>query len=100
MSSCQERYGGLVDAADQNSQAELEKARFILTQLQLPPEVTNIELRTGPDLYGNTSLWVDLHVRSDVQLDRETVRRLTNFGDDVQSRVIDGGVSLSSHLLR
>lgn len=73
---------------------DLDKAREIVSQIQLPPEVTRIELKTGPDHYGTPSLWVSLFVTPGLEADRNTVKRLTDFGREVQARVIDGGVSL------
>lgn len=73
---------------------DLDKAREIVSGIQLLPEVASIELKMGPDHYGTLSLWILLLVRSDVDADRNTVKRLTDFGREVQARVIDGGVTL------
>ncbi len=74
--------------------ADLDRAREIVSGIQLPPEVSGIDLKTGPDHYGTPSLWLSLLVRSGIEADRNTVKRLTDFGREVQSRVIDGGVTL------
>lgn len=83
-----------MDTVERNTEAELEKAREIVATIPLPPEITGIDVRSGNDLYGDPALWLTLHVRDELEPDRDLVARLTHFGQDVQGRVISGGVTL------
>ena len=49
-----------MEAVDRNTEGELEKAREIIASIDLPPEITGIDVRSGPDLYGDPALWMNL----------------------------------------
>lgn len=74
--------------------SDLDMARDILSRVQLPPEVTAIDLEVGPDHYGTSSLWLFFRIRPGLEADRATIKRLTDFSRQVQAQVIEGGVSL------
>ena len=83
-----------MEAVDHDTEAELEKAREIVSTIDLPPEITGIDIRSGTDLFGGPALWLALHVRDELEPDRDLVARLTDFGQDGQDRVVSGGVTL------
>ena len=73
---------------------QLKKAREIVSELALAPEVLSIGVSSGPDSTGEPSLWVSLNVSRDLQADKEQVKRLTSFARAVQGKLIDGGITL------
>ena len=84
-----------MSAVGVNSAAEqLEKARTIIAEVSLPVEVAKIDLDTGTDFAGEPALWVFVHIQQDVRLDRQQVKKLTQFTRELQAKIIDAGLTL------
>ena len=66
---------------------QLDKAKKAVAEVCLPPEIESLTVSLGPDSIGLPSLWLQLHVKKEVQ-------RLTQFAREVQSAIIDKGITL------
>jgi hypothetical protein len=75
-------------------QLEFDRAREIVATLSLPDEILSVDVTLGKDLYADDALWLNFHVKPKVKPDRLTIKRLTRFTQDVQSKIIEAGVSL------
>ena len=73
---------------------QLDKAKKAVAEVCLPPEIESLTVSLGPDSIGLPSLWLQLHVKKEVQPNKEEVQRLTQFAREVQSAIIDKGITL------
>jgi hypothetical protein len=84
-----------METLDSNSvYIQLAKAEEILKAIPLIPEVERLSVKVGPDSYGESALWLQIHVRADVSGTPDQIKRLTDFGREVQSKIFDNGVTL------
>jgi hypothetical protein len=79
---------------DNDVDKQLAGAKRAVAQLLLPPEVESLTVSVGADAAGEPSLWLQLHVKKEVQPNAEEVQRLTKFARDAQSAVFDAGITL------
>jgi hypothetical protein len=88
-------YSEVMDTVGNNElERQLSEAKRTVAQVQLPPEVESLTISIGSDAAGEPSLWLQLHVKKEVQANREEVKRLTQFARDVQSTLINAGITL------
>lgn len=75
-------------------EAQKDQAQNILRRLQLPPEISDIDVRLGTDTSGEPALWLVFHVRPGIETGKSEVEKLTRFTYEVQSKIFDDGILL------
>jgi hypothetical protein len=84
-----------METLDSNSvYIQLSKAQEVLDAIPLIPEVEKLSVKVGPDSYGESALWLQIHVRADISGTPDQIERLTEFGREVQAKIFDKGITL------
>lgn len=77
-------------SAEERDEAQ---AKAILDSVKLPPEIVRVEIRTGSDWSGDPAMWVTLWVAKDLQFDQDKADTLNKAAEDVQLKMLAGGLS-------
>jgi hypothetical protein len=80
--------------ADLLQQTDEMKARAILNEIQLPPELAAISLERKNDSSGDPAIYISFQVKDEAVLDRETTMRLSRFMSSVAVEILKSGISL------
>jgi hypothetical protein len=71
-----------------SAELEEEKARQLVAEVSLPPEIVKVDIRSGNDWSGDPALWVTLWVRDDLEFSQQIADRLNNAAKEVRFKLI------------
>jgi hypothetical protein len=69
-----------------------QKVQKIVSSFELPPEIERIETRYGRDHTGDASVFLTFHIRDDVKVNTEGIKRLSAFLSAVTSALLNSNV--------
>jgi hypothetical protein len=81
-------------ATNPTYQADEEKARAILSETPLPPELDRVSIKVKNDSDGTLALYLSFEVKAEAKLERETIERLSRYITSIQLRLVGAGMSL------
>ncbi len=81
-----------MQASQPSAEVDQQKVQEILARFTLPPEVERVETRFGSDHTGDPAVYVNFHIRMDVKLGREEIKRLSRFSSAVASALYKGDI--------
>jgi hypothetical protein len=72
--------------------AEKEQAERFIAETPMIEGVEDVRVELGEDHDGDPAMWLVFRLRSDLDLNRETVKHFNEYAGVIQTKILNGGL--------
>ena len=81
-----------MQTTEATSEIDRDKVKEILARFELPNEVERVETTFRDDHTGDPSVYLTFHVKDDVKISQEDIKRLSQFLGTVAGAMLNEGI--------